>query len=277
MATFSRLLDDPKYSDLEIVCDGHVFRVHRNVVCSQSRVLERECDGNFQEANSRRIEHTVFDAYAVDRMLQFLYREDYVLSTELVGAAVPDQTCQTTNDAPPDAERNMEIDDRGSADGLCMDLSPFSCHVYVYAIADYYEIPALQALALQKFAWERSKIEGVSPLELLQIASVMYTNTNSDASRLRGQLLSMAYEHPGASFNNEHFLSHIQQRPELQAFCADLLAHSAQKFQAKRSELRTLNRQLNNDLTAAQDKAKKLKSDLKKADARVSDLKARNR
>lgn len=42
------LLDEPSYSDLEIVCEKHVFRVHRSVVCLCSKVLKKECDGKFK-------------------------------------------------------------------------------------------------------------------------------------------------------------------------------------------------------------------------------------
>lgn len=54
MATFnnslnlSQLLESGKYSDMTLECQGHKFRVHKMVVCSQSPVLAAAMDGNFQ-------------------------------------------------------------------------------------------------------------------------------------------------------------------------------------------------------------------------------------
>jgi len=36
-----------KYSDLVISCGGHDFRVHRNIVCSQSDFFEAAANGYF--------------------------------------------------------------------------------------------------------------------------------------------------------------------------------------------------------------------------------------
>ena len=42
------LLRDPKYSDLEIRCEGRTYYVHRAIMCSRSQVLAKECDGDFK-------------------------------------------------------------------------------------------------------------------------------------------------------------------------------------------------------------------------------------
>lgn len=41
------LLNDPKYADLEIRCDGKSFKLHRAIVCPRSKVLDIECSGGF--------------------------------------------------------------------------------------------------------------------------------------------------------------------------------------------------------------------------------------
>lgn len=43
----SALLNDSKYADLEIRCDGKTFKVHRAIVCPRSKVLDIECSGGF--------------------------------------------------------------------------------------------------------------------------------------------------------------------------------------------------------------------------------------
>ncbi|PQE16205.1 BTB POZ domain protein [Rutstroemia sp. NJR-2017a BVV2] len=41
------MLDSGRYSDLTITCGSKVFRVHRNVVCLQSKPLAAHVDGVF--------------------------------------------------------------------------------------------------------------------------------------------------------------------------------------------------------------------------------------
>ena len=48
LARIADFFSDPKYSDVEIRCEGKSFQVHRNVVCSLSKVLAKECDDGFQ-------------------------------------------------------------------------------------------------------------------------------------------------------------------------------------------------------------------------------------
>src|ERR1700722_18825889 len=48
MSALAQLMGSEKYSDLKLVCEGHVFRVHKATVCSQSPVLTAACDGAFQ-------------------------------------------------------------------------------------------------------------------------------------------------------------------------------------------------------------------------------------
>jgi len=41
------MLESGRYSDLTIKCGGKVFKVHRNVVCLQSRPLAAHVDSKF--------------------------------------------------------------------------------------------------------------------------------------------------------------------------------------------------------------------------------------
>jgi BTB/POZ domain len=40
-----------KYSDLNLVCQGTEFKVHKVIVCTQSPVIKAACDGEFQVQN----------------------------------------------------------------------------------------------------------------------------------------------------------------------------------------------------------------------------------
>lgn len=44
----SPLLRSGKFSDLQLSCEGRDFAVHKAILCSQSRVISAECEGNFE-------------------------------------------------------------------------------------------------------------------------------------------------------------------------------------------------------------------------------------
>ncbi|CAK4033960.1 BTB POZ domain [Lecanosticta acicola] len=219
------LLENPKYSDLEIVCDGYVFQVHRNIVCLRSEVLAKECDGKYKEAESCRIEHGVFDRFAVDRMLQFMYRGDYRLYDSVRGrilgkSSTPgDQADGHTESETPSPEE------------------PLVSHVHVYAIADYYQMPELQELALKKFADARTTRGTLNAEQLIHIAANLYANTTKQAVKLRQELLTLAYESPNSSVDNPIFMGAIGERRDLQEFGADFLAQWVKKHRAETQRL----------------------------------------
>jgi BTB/POZ domain len=43
-----QLLETGKYSDFIIECGGRQFKVHRSIVCPQSKFLEILCESNFE-------------------------------------------------------------------------------------------------------------------------------------------------------------------------------------------------------------------------------------
>lgn len=89
--------------------------------------MDRECDGGFVEAQIRVIKHNMFDSFAMDRMLQFMYRNDYILS--LVCPAGKDPDFSTTETENTESMRN-EV--QRSVDWTEEDV--LTAHVHVYAI-----------------------------------------------------------------------------------------------------------------------------------------------
>ncbi|KAI3326020.1 hypothetical protein HD806DRAFT_552401 [Xylariaceae sp. AK1471] len=77
-ATNSQLLLSGAYSDLILRCQGQEFRVHKNIVCSQSPVLATGLDVTdaMQEADTSTIEVN-FDLTTLNCMLDFMYTGDY--------------------------------------------------------------------------------------------------------------------------------------------------------------------------------------------------------
>jgi len=47
----ANFLQKRKDSDLAIACDGHVFKVHKRVLCAKSAVIAKECGIDMREAD----------------------------------------------------------------------------------------------------------------------------------------------------------------------------------------------------------------------------------
>ena len=70
-------LGSEKYSDLTVTTQNRSFKLHRAIVCSQSKVLAAMCDSGFKESSTLilRLEHD--DEVTIERMLKFLYTGKY--------------------------------------------------------------------------------------------------------------------------------------------------------------------------------------------------------
>lgn len=66
-------MEDDKYADLTITCQGETFKVHRAVVCPRCKFFEACCEGGFKEAKERVIDLPEDDPKAVKLMLDWLY------------------------------------------------------------------------------------------------------------------------------------------------------------------------------------------------------------
>ncbi|KAM3416655.1 hypothetical protein BST61_g8246 [Cercospora zeina] len=75
--TISKLFGDPRWTDLKICCNGHSWKVHRNIVCSQCTIFEKAVDGRFVEATAGVITLPDDDEYAVQALLEYYYCGGY--------------------------------------------------------------------------------------------------------------------------------------------------------------------------------------------------------
>ena len=113
------LLKSEKYSDLTITTQARSFKVHKAIVCTQSKVFAAMSDSGFRETSTSNLLLEDDDPATVERMVTFFYTGDY-------------------DDGTPAAT----LKDKGSI---------LMANTLVYAIADKYDIGCLKRLAIAKF------------------------------------------------------------------------------------------------------------------------------
>ncbi|KAK7177377.1 BTB/POZ domain-containing protein, partial [Paraphaeosphaeria sporulosa] len=106
--------NSPSLSDGVIQCEEEQFKIHKLVLCAQSKFFSTAFNGEWKES-AEGVVHLKDDVRVVEAMLHFMYTFDY----EAIG----------------DAENSP---------------SPMVFNVKVYSIAEKYDIPALKLLAKQK-------------------------------------------------------------------------------------------------------------------------------
>ncbi|EZG02978.1 hypothetical protein H106_06508 [Trichophyton rubrum CBS 735.88] len=149
--TFKQILKDllryGSYSDMEIVCNGFTFKAHRAVVCTQSDFFNAAFNGGFKEAKSRTVELPDDDSETIERVLSFLYLQEYDEKGHLM--ALDSQITVAPSSTDGSSARNDEEQSKTTDAGLN--------NAQVYVAADKFGIPLLQALAAEKFTrWAHS-------------------------------------------------------------------------------------------------------------------------
>ncbi|KAL8959986.1 MAG: hypothetical protein Q9193_003239 [Seirophora villosa] len=140
------------FTDLTIVCEGHEFKCHKVVVCSQSGFFEAACTNGFQETQTSRIELVDDEAHHVSLMLKFLYAQRY-----------PDR------DGFPSSELFDEF-------GPQLFLKTY---VSLYVLGDKYGIPMLCTYVAASFA---ERAESAITADFLKCVPLIYSSVPDSSS-----------------------------------------------------------------------------------------------
>ncbi|KAK6376323.1 hypothetical protein LTS17_006918 [Exophiala oligosperma] len=145
-----RLLQTGDYSDFILTVEGREFKIHRNIVCSQSPMLHRLCNGSSEEEHGGRGTLAEENADIFEKVLEYLYTGEYDLSTENLEPIV-DQD----NEVLVDYEGMPEVDTtepaKNKMETLRRQSEQLMVHTEVYLLAKYLDISELIQLATNKF------------------------------------------------------------------------------------------------------------------------------
>ncbi|KAI9784670.1 MAG: hypothetical protein M1816_000786 [Peltula sp. TS41687] len=162
-------LTSSKYSDLIIRCGGQEFKVHKVILCGQSKFFDKACDAGWKEGAEGVIDLPEDDVAVVEAMLRFLYTADYDAAAG--GAAPVDRSSRSEQAGSGSNKRRRTTREPSRALTVTTTastststttsttstpavtiVSPMLFHIRVYVTAEKYDIQPLKKLAKYKFA-----------------------------------------------------------------------------------------------------------------------------
>ena len=141
------LLNSEKYSDLTITTQTRSFKVHKAIICTQSKVLAAMSDAGFKETSTAILVLEHDHPVAIECMVAFLYTGDY------------------DDEAAADTDTSLML------------------HALVYSLADKYDIQGLKRLAQVNFDDEAD--DGMCK-DFAAIVATVFETTYSNDKGLRG-------------------------------------------------------------------------------------------
>ncbi|MCJ1245146.1 hypothetical protein MMC30_002347 [Trapelia coarctata] len=192
------------YHDFTIHCKERTWKVHRAVLCADSKYFEVLCDGQFQEAVERTIHLHDDDPDCIGAMLQYIY---YTNFTDILRPAGNDIDYGAVFDAK------------------------------LYATADKYRVQTLKDAIEPSFTSRLSSVterkNNPPMLILADLLAVVYETTPDTDRGLRDPLAAFINEHRSWFLARKSVTAYMQRN---HAFSLDILnyflteAHSVEKF-----------------------------------------------
>ncbi|KAM5442950.1 hypothetical protein MferCBS31731_001823 [Microsporum ferrugineum] len=162
--TMRDLLLQGSYSDMEITCEDFTFKVHRAIVCTQSHFFKGALSGDFKEATARTIDLPDDDLETIERVLSFIYLQDYEETGHIV------QLESTNTPEPPKANTRAATNSSYTkkVEGTTANAAA-SNNVQVYIAADKFGITPLKSLAAEKFTrWVNTNWDSPAFLHIVE-------------------------------------------------------------------------------------------------------------
>ncbi|CAG8950511.1 hypothetical protein HYFRA_00007008 [Hymenoscyphus fraxineus] len=202
----SSLRNDSKYTDLEIQCQGRVFKVHKAIVCGQVEFFASCANLPFQVSGSLYISSscgTSFESQTgiikldddipeiVGYLIEFLYTEKYKVLDGFDGVR--------RSDPKFPASTNSEL----------------LVHSRVYTIADKFLIPNLKKLAAERFEIELKKINANNLEVFTPVLRDVFEGSGPDDMQLKDMCTAMAARLYSDLASNEGFVSLCKENGEI--------------------------------------------------------------
>lgn len=221
----SRLLETGEYSDLKVICGAKTYDLHKAFVCAQSGFFAGGARFAASGFTSRpgELDLTGDDPEAVEHMINFLYKQDYLQKSSSVDAAprrpkikldrsqfedpllATAMGCGMLNakeikrpDTPVEDDKMVSTTEDEEIDDEAWQLV---VHARVYALADKCLIPSLKHLAAQKFIDQIAQHYD-SPAFAMACEEVYESTLDSDRG-LRDPILDLLIQNPAVAARDD--------------------------------------------------------------------------
>ncbi|KIW55927.1 hypothetical protein PV05_04636 [Exophiala xenobiotica] len=183
---FLPFLENGKFSDFIIECQGVVFKVHRLVICTQSPMLAAACSGSFEEALSGRITFPEEDPEILARVILFMYSKYYheLKLPRFYHGLIKDDG-EGEEDRFPSGRGFQEIDELGLRRGLKVNALVYKC-AEMLGLDELKDEASARFMRDAKSAYDMDGFE--DPLRLL------YESTRADDTDLRFKVTCLCVE-----------------------------------------------------------------------------------
>jgi hypothetical protein len=223
------LFGNDEYADLEIRCEGRSFKVHKAIICTASSVIASACRHAMQEKNTGVIEHTQYDAKSLERLISYVYTQDYTVDN-------------SSSTEPPNKAPRIDLIDSDD-DSMLKPPDPSTVnerligHIRVYAIADYYGIDGLKDLATSRVEVICDR-EELQPRGFLDVVKEVHGSTLNNTGGFSGWLCVMAQISSDTLIKDQAFMEELALADGAQGFAVELLGNLAESLKDVRTELR---------------------------------------
>ncbi|KAK3672901.1 hypothetical protein LTR78_007254 [Recurvomyces mirabilis] len=246
------LRDSMNHSDLVIRCERRELHVHKAVLCSASKVLSKACDKKFEEGATGVVERTEFDADTVERMIEYIYKQTYHVdspapSTESSSLSSTESTPSSEDDTDGTEDDQAPSEPYNTAGKPSINTNTaLIAHARAYAIGEYYELPTLQQLAMEKFEAEATSSWSINGF--IDVIREVNAISGLEDRALRNKLRGVAMDHIDQLVDNDDFMTKLAELPDVQDFAADMLRatvrHQNDKFTKLDEKMRGFLQQL---------------------------------
>lgn len=255
--SLSKRMGDEKYADLTIVCGNKQWRVHKVVLSSSSKVIERELDSKMKEGNTSIIEHDQFDEETVGRMICYMYKRFY----EVEEAEEQEETVPQEVEKEGDKDEGQwavavssshgwralsvqdETEEQQPTKSNKNTKNTLLAHVAAHAIADYYEIPTLQTYAAERF---KATAESSTNLTgLIEVLTAVLCRPLPSDSELRIALRDHVFANRVALVKDAEFMDSLAKLPDAHGLIVDLFGEMVSLLADKEAEVKDLKQDSN--------------------------------
>ncbi|PVH79551.1 hypothetical protein DL98DRAFT_216253 [Cadophora sp. DSE1049] len=212
----AELFSPGKYSDLLIKCKGKEFRVHRAVVCLQSKPLADAIDGRFKEATTGEIDLDGNELDIVECMLQFMYNRDYSDGRDNDVGTTPSTSLSVSVNTQGAPSSNSSLPSSGftpTAKSLSEVKGALLTNTKVYIIGDQLQVPELKTLSMKKY--EEVVSAGWNSASFVASLKLLYEETMENDRLLKDVVIKTAGEHVKDLCDRGEFVTLCKEKGEI--------------------------------------------------------------